>query len=225
MYYRPQPTIAPELIQQLTAKQKELSQRVIIHKPDFDLKIIAGCDSSFIGENILSVFVVLNYPALELLETQWHYEAVDLPYVPGFLAFREAPNLLKTYEKLQIKPDLIMVDGHGISHPRRMGIASHIGVQLNKPTMGLAKNVLAGKFEMPAAAKGSLSPVIHRNEHIANAIRTKDKVKPVFASAGHLMDLETATHIALETTRRHKLPEPTRLADHYAEVFKKEVKT
>lgn len=223
-YYPSYPPVDPELIKSLTARQNELQKQVVLQKPDFALGTIAGCDSSFIGENILSVFVLLRYPDLEILEKVWHYGPVELPYVPGFLAFREAPNLLEAYKKLQQKPDLIMVDGHGISHPRRMGIASHLGVQLQKPTMGLAKEILVGKFEMPGPEQGATSPVLHRNEHIANAIRTKEKVKPVFASAGHLLDLNTATQIALATTRKHKLPEPTRLADHYAEVFKAEVR-
>ncbi len=223
-YYSSHPPVDPELVKSLTARQNELQKQVILRKPGFDLKFIAGCDSSFIGENILSVFVLLSYPDLEIIEKVWHYGAVELPYIPGFLAFREAPNLLEAYKKLNQKPDLIMVDGHGISHPRRMGIASHLGVHLQKPTMGLAKEILVGKFEMPNPEQGAISPVLHRNEHIANAIRTKEKVKPVFASAGHLLDLETATQIALATTRKHKLPEPTRLADHYAAVFKAEVK-
>ncbi len=202
-----------------------MQQRVIIQKPDFELKLIAGCDSSFIGEDtILSVFVLLTYPALEVVEKVWHHGPVELPYIPGFLAFREAPNLLKAYEKLQQKPDLIMVDGHGISHPRRLGIATHLGLHLNKPTMGVAKKVLVGKYTEPAPAKGSITPLIYKDELIANVIRTKDKVKPVFVSPGHLMDLESATEIAMACSIKHKLPEPTRLADHYAAVFKSEVK-
>jgi deoxyribonuclease V len=224
MYYRAHPPVDPALVQSLTARQQEMSRQVIIARPDFALRTIAGCDSSFIGENILSVFVLLSYPELELLEIQYHYGPVGLPYIPGFLAFREAPNLLLAYDKLTAKPDLIMVDGHGISHPRRMGIASHLGVLLNKPTMGVAKKILVGKYELPGPEKGQLTPIFYRQEHIANTLRTKDKVKPVFVSPGHLMDLETATRIALETTRKHKLPEPTRLADHYAEVLKKEVR-
>ncbi|KAA5542931.1 deoxyribonuclease V [Adhaeribacter rhizoryzae] len=224
MYYRPQPPTDPELLRTLTQKQKELIQQVIIQKPEFTLRTLAGCDSSFIGENILSVFVLLRYPELDILEIQYNYAPVEMPYVPGFLAFREAPNLLKAYEKLQTKPDLIMVDGHGISHPRRLGIASYLGVLLQKPTMGVAKKILVGKYELPAPEKGNLTPIFHRDELIANTLRTKDNVKPVFVSAGHLMDLETATRIALETARKHKLPEPTRLADHYAEELKKEVR-
>ncbi|WP_242916183.1 deoxyribonuclease V [Pontibacter liquoris] len=215
----------PVLLRELTEQQRVLQQRIIIQKPDFELKLIAGCDSSFIGEDtILSVFVLLTYPGLEVVEKVWHHGPVELPYIPGFLAFREAPNLLKTYEKLQQKPDLIMVDGHGISHPRKLGIATHVGLHLNKPTMGVAKKVLVGKYTEPAAAKGSVSPLVYKNEVIANVLRTRDNVKPVFVSPGHLMDVASATEIAMACAIKYKLPEPTRLADHYAAVFKSEVK-
>ncbi len=211
----------PKLLQELTAMQRQLQERIVLQKPDFDLRFIAGCDSSFIGEDtILSAFILLSYPDLEVVEKVWHHGPVEIPYVPGFLSFREAPNLLKAYEKLQQKPDLIMVDGHGISHPRRLGIATHLGLQLNKPTMGVAKKVLVGKYTEPAPTKGAMSPLLYKDEVIANVLRTKDKVKPVFVSAGHLMDLESATEIALHCAIKHKLPEPTRLADHYAAVFK-----
>ncbi len=226
-YYRnfDTPPPDPRILQELTKQQQEMQESVIIQKPDFELQLIAGCDSSFIGEDtILSVFVLLTYPELEVLEKVWHHGRVELPYIPGFLAFREAPNLLKAYEKLQQKPDLIMVDGHGISHPRRLGIATHVGLHLNKPTMGVAKKVLVGKYTEPASAKGAVSPLVYKNESIATVLRTKDNVKPVFVSPGHLMDLETATAIAIRTSVKHKLPEPTRLADHYAAVFKNEVR-
>jgi deoxyribonuclease V len=224
-YYRPYPSPDPEIVLQLTAQQNEMQQRVVLQKPDFDLKLIAGCDSSFIGEDtILSVFVLLSYPDLEVLEKVWHHGPVELPYIPGFLAFREAPNLLEAYKRLQQKPDLIMVDGHGISHPRRLGIATHLGIHLNKPTMGVAKKVLVGKYKEPDTAKGSVSPLVYKDEVIANVLRTKDNVKPVFVSPGHLMDLESATEIAMACATKYKLPEPTRLADHYAAVFKSEVR-
>ncbi|WP_299819797.1 deoxyribonuclease V [uncultured Pontibacter sp.] len=226
-YYRryDYPAPDPALMQALLEQQKQMQERIIIQKPDFDLKLIAGCDSSFIGEDtILSVFVLLTYPGLEVLEKVWHHGPVDLPYVPGFLSFREAPNLLLAYQKLQQKPDLIMVDGHGISHPRKLGIATHLGLHLNKPTMGVAKKVLVGKYKEPDQTKGSVSPLLYKDEIIANVLRTKDNVKPVFVSAGHLMDLDTATSIAKACAIKHKLPEPTRLADHYAAVFKSEVK-
>ena len=223
-YYRrfDYPTPDPAILARLTEQQREMQERIILQKPDFDLKFIAGCDSSFIGEDtILSAFVLLTYPKLELVEKVYHVGPVELPYVPGFLAFREAPNLLKAYEKLQQKPDLIMVDGHGISHPRRLGIATHLGLHLNKPTMGVAKKVLVGKYKEPDVVKGSISPLVYKDEIIANVLRTKDNVKPVFVSPGHLMDLDSATEIALGCATKYKLPEPTRLADHYAAVFKK----
>lgn len=226
-YYRrfDYPTPDPAILARLTAQQNEMQQRIILQKPDFDLKLIAGCDSSFIGEDtILSAFVLLTYPELALVEKVYHIGPVELPYIPGFLAFREAPNLLEAYKKLQQKPDLIMVDGHGISHPRRLGIATHLGLHLNKPTMGVAKKVLVGKYKEPGTAKGSISPLIYKEEAIANVLRTKDNIKPVFVSPGHLMDLESATEIALACATKYKLPEPTRLADHYAAVFKSEVK-
>lgn len=212
----------PKVLQELTAQQRQMQGNIILQKPDFELKYIAGCDSSFIGEDtILSVFILLTYPRLEVVEKVWHHGAVDLPYIPGFLSFREAPNLLKAYEKLQQKPDLIMVDGHGISHPRRLGIATHLGLHLNKPTMGVAKKVLVGKYTEPGATKGAIASLVYKDEVIANVVRTKDNVKPVFVSPGHLIDLQSATDIAMHCALKHKLPEPTRLADHYAAVFKK----
>lgn len=223
-WYQQYPAPDPGIVRELTTRQNEMRQQVIIQKPDFELNTLAGCDSSFIGEKILSVFVLLSWPALEILEKVYHYGDVELPYIPGFLAFRETPNLLKAYEKLQTKPDLIMVDGHGIAHPRRLGIASQLGVLLNKPTMGVAKKILAGKYEEPGPEKGAITPIIHQKEIVGNVLRTKEKVKPVFVSVGHLMDLENATEIALQTALKHKLPEPTRLADHYAEVFKADVR-
>ncbi|MDX5510615.1 MAG: deoxyribonuclease V, partial [Hymenobacteraceae bacterium] len=210
-FFRKEP-VAPGLLKELKERQLELAKQVIIQKPEFDLKLLAGCDSSFLdSDTILSVFVLLTYPELKEVERVWHVGQVELPYVPGFLAFREAPNLIKAYEKLQQKPDLIMVDGHGIAHPRRLGIASQLGVLLNKPSMGVAKKVLCGKYEEPAPEKGNFTPLVHKEEIIANILRTKDNVKPVFVSPGHLMDLETATEIALLTAVKYRLPEPTRL--------------
>lgn len=217
------PVPDPELIKQLAAEQQELAQRVVLQKQSSKIKYIAGCDSSLIGDNILSVFVLLKYPDMTIVEKVWNYGPLELPYIPGYLAFREVPNLMKAYDKLQQKPDLIMVDGHGIAHPRRLGIASHLGVLLNKPTMGVAKKILVGKFTAPEPKKGAYTPILHKGEHVANAVCTKDGIKPVFVSPGHLIDLQTATDIAVKTSTKHKLPEPTWLADSWAEKFKAEV--
>lgn len=223
--YRPyHPPADPGVVRSLTERQQELARLVQIQKPDFTPTLIAGCDSSFIGATILSVFVVLTYPGLDLLETQWHHGPTELPYIPGFLAFREAPNLLRAYEKLHAVPDLIMVDGHGISHPRRLGIASHLGVLQQKPTMGVAKKILVGKYVEPGPSKGGYTPLIHRGDLIGYRLRTKEKVKPVFVSPSNLLDQVAAMELALATALKQKLPEPTWLADHYAEVYKQEVR-
>lgn len=224
--YRPyHPPADPIVVRDLTQQQEEMRTRIRIEPLAAEPMLIAGCDSSFpTPETILSVFVLLRYPSLELVEKVYHVGPVTIPYVPGFLAFREAPNLLKTYEKLQQKPDVIMVDGHGIAHKRRMGIAAHLGVLLDMPTFGVAKSLLTGRYEEPGATAGSLSPLLDKGELIGEVLRTKDRVLPVFVSPGHRCDQATATRLAVACTRGYKLPEPTRLADYWAEQFKKEIR-
>jgi len=225
--YRPyHPPADPVVVRELTQEQEAMRTRVRLlplpHEPSF----IAGCDSSFpTPDTILSVFVLLRLPSLELVEKVWNVAPVTVPYVPGFLAFREAPNLLQTYEKLSQKPDIIMVDGHGIAHPRRMGIAAHLGVLLDRPTFGVAKQKLTGNYTEPDLTRGSLTPLTDRSgELLGEVLRSKDKVNPLFVSPGHLCDQVTATRLTLACLRGYKLPEPTRLADYWAEEFKKELK-
>jgi deoxyribonuclease V len=225
-YYRPYLPQTPELqllTAQLREQQQQLRKDVMLSPLSQPVQNIAGCDSSFIGENILSVFVVLSFPELEEIEVQYHVSPVELPYIPGFLAFREVPNLVKTYQQLKHKPDVIMVDGHGMMHPRRMGIATHLGVVLNRPTFGVAKKKLVGKYEEPATTKDAASYVTHNQEVVGVALRSKDKVKTIFVSAGHLCTLDDAFSLTVQTLRSHKLPEPTRIADKYSKSLKKEV--
>jgi deoxyribonuclease V len=227
-YFRPPgPAPDPVLVRSLTQQQHELYQRLrsepLPHEPQF----IAGCDSSFpTPDTILSVFVVLKYPSLELVEKVYNYGPVPLPYIPGLLSFREAPNVIQAFAKLKQHPDVIMVDGHGIAHPRRMGIAAHLGVLLDMPTFGVAKNKLTGTFAEPGPTKGDRSPLTDAKtgEVLGEVMRSKDKVLPLFVSAGHRCDLATATRLTYNCLRRYKLPEPTRLADHWAEGFKREVR-
>jgi len=227
-YYRPPgPAPDPALVRSLTAQQHELRQRVRAEPLPHPPHLIAGCDSSFpTPDTILSVFVVLQFPSLELVEKVYSYCPVPLPYVPGFLSFREAPNVIQAFAKLTHKPDVIMVDGHGIAHPRRMGIAAHLGVLLDMPTFGVAKQKLTGTFQEPASEKGSLTPLLDAKtgELIGEVLRSKDKVLPLFVSPGHRCDQATATRLTLACLRGYKLPEPTRLADHWAEEFKKDVR-
>lgn len=225
--YRPyHPPADPLLVRDLTKLQEEMRTRVRLEPLAHEPLYIAGCDSSFPTPNtILSVFVLLRFPSLELIEKVWATGPVEVPYIPGLLSFREAPNVLRAYQKLTRKPDIIMVDGHGIAHPRRMGIAAHLGVLLDQPTFGVAKNKLTGTFAEPASTRGSITPLTDRNgELIGEVVRSKDKVNPLFVSPGHRCDQRTATRLTLACLRGYKLPEPTRLADHWAEEFKKEVR-
>lgn len=227
-YYRPyHPPADPTLVRSLTEQQHELRQRQRLEPLPHPPRLIAGLDSSFPTEDtILSVIVVLKFPELELVEKVYNYGPVDMPYVPGFLSFREAPNLIHAFAKLQHHPDVLMVDGHGYAHPRRMGIAAHIGILLDKPSFGVAKQVLTGQYTEPALTAGHTSPLTDKKtgELLGEVLRTKNNVKPVFVSPGHRLDQDTATALAWSCTRGYKLPEPTRLADYWAEEFKKEVK-
>jgi deoxyribonuclease V len=128
------------------------------------------------------------------------------------LSFREAPALLKAFAKLQSQPDVVMIDGHGIAHPRRLGIASHIGLWLQVPCIGCAKSRLTGKYKEPGLKAGSITPLMDRDEQIGSIVRTKTKVKPVFVSPGNLIDMASSVRVVLETTRGYRIPEPTRLA-------------
>ena len=209
-------------LSKLTARQNELRSKIKILKFDKELKILAGCDSALILDKnqIISVFVIFSYPDLEILDIVKEVSELTMPYISGFLAFREIPNILKAYEKLKHEPDLIMVDGHGIAHPRRMGIASHLGVLIEKPTIGVGKSKLYGKFDMPCPEKGCFSELNNKDELLGYALRSKDYVKPIFVSPGNLIDAKSALEITISTLRKHKLPEPTRLADFYSKKLK-----
>lgn len=139
-------------------------------------------------------------------------DEVRFPYIPGYLAFREAPAILKALSRVKTRIDLLMIDGHGIAHPRRMGIASHIGVIKDIPTIGVAKSLLVGKFEEPGYKRGSYSLLKDGDEVIGVTLRTRDGVKPVFVSIGHRVSLDSAITITLKSTKGYRIPEPTRIA-------------
>ena len=195
-------------IQRRLARQVSRSSQVIA--PRF----IAGVDISAEKAQGMATgaVVVLEYPELELVETQVVQGRPNFPYVPGLLSFRESPLTLAACEKLSITPDLILVDGQGIAHPRRLGLASHLGLLLDTPTIGCAKSLLCGQHEEPAFDAGSYIEVVDKGETIGVALRTRAGVKPIYVSIGHKVDLETAIHWVLECCRGYRLPEPTRLA-------------
>ena len=177
-------------------------------------RFIAGVDISVDREKgtATGAVVVLSYPELELAETKVVNGKLDFPYVPGLLSFRESPLILTVCEKLTLTPDLILVDGQGMAHPRRMGLACHLGLFLNTPTIGCAKSRLCGSHEEPGAEMGSYTEVIEGGEVIGVALRTRPGVKPVYVSTGHKVDLQTAIRRVLECCRGYRLPEPNRLA-------------
>jgi deoxyribonuclease V len=177
-------------------------------------RFIAGVDISVDREQGVArgAIVVLNYPELRLVETKVVRGRVDFPYIPGLLSFREAPLTLETCERLGVTPDLILVDGQGIAHPRRFGLASHLGLFLDMPTIGCAKSRLCGRHEEPGDNPGSYAEVVDGGETIGVALRTKAGSKPLYVSIGHKVDLEAAIYWVLGCCRGYRLPEPCRLA-------------
>lgn len=197
--------------------QRHMRHQVTLTSLAHEPERIGGCDVSMnrFAAHGFAGFVTLSYPGLNLLETSTVEDVIPFPYVPGLLSFREIPMLLKAWEKLSIKPDVLMVDGIGIAHPRRFGIASHLGVILGIPTIGCAKSVLTGIYEEPDQEPGSVSYLRdrHNSEEILGAVvRTKRNVKPMFISPGHLITLEDSIRLVIGTVHKHRLPEPTRRA-------------
>lgn len=185
-----------------------------LQAPGGEIETIAGCDISFnkYEETVYAGIVVLRLSDMQTIETAGVVSTAKFPYIPGLLSFREVPALLEAWQKLKIEPDAVMLDGQGIAHPRRFGIGAHFGLIVEKPTLGCAKSVLVGKFDEPAPERGAWSPMLHKGEIIGAALRTKNKVQPVYVSPGHLMNLESAIEIALRGDGGYRVPEPTRRA-------------
>ena len=194
--------------------QRRLAAQVSRNNEVTALHFIAGVDISAgkVRGVVTGAVVVLDYPGLKVVETKLAQGKFGLPYIPGLLSFREAPLTLAACERLSITPDLILVDGQGIAHPRRLGLASHLGLFLNTPTIGCAKSLLCGEHKEPGEEPGSYAEVIDGGESIGVALRTKLGAKPIYVSVGHKIDLETAVYWVLECCHGYRLPEPTRLA-------------
>jgi deoxyribonuclease V len=189
--------------------------------------LIAGLDCAFSrdGKRIIAAVVVLRAPdaqkglweplkpaGFEIVETTSAVKELTFPYIPGLLSFREAPACIAAVEKLKNQPDIFIVDGQGIAHPRRLGIASHLGLFFDKPTIGCAKSKLIGTFDQPPAEKGAHSPLKDKNEIIGATVRTRSNVEPVFISVGNKCLLKDAIKVTLDCTTKYRIPEPTRLA-------------
>ncbi len=207
------------------AIQQKLREKVVISALKKMPRLIAGADVSLnlYSTTVHSGFVVMQYPTLDVVDHASVTDETTFPYIPGLLSFREIPSLLKAWEKLTTKPDLVIVDGIGIAHPRRFGIASHLGVLLEIPTIGCAKSVLTGVYNEPPLEAGTYT-YLHDSktgEIIGAAVRTKYKVKPVFISPGHKITLAESIKIILACTRKYRLPEPTRMAHNVMNNYRK----
>jgi deoxyribonuclease V len=195
--------------------QRDLALRVVRSRCLFsEPRMVAGCDLSIdrLRGRGQAAVVVVAIPSMEPVEVRLAEGPLTWPYVPGYLSFRECPLVLEAFSRLDTIPDAVLVDGQGIAHPRRFGLASHLGLCLDLPTVGCAKSLLCGSCETPGAEPGSFAEVLDGDEVVAVALRTRTGVRPVFVSIGHKTDLAGAVEWVLHCTDRHRLPEPTRLA-------------
>jgi deoxyribonuclease V len=194
--------------------QRRLRNLVRLQPLARPVSTIAGADVSFnkYSDTVYAGIVVLSLPDLRIIESAGVRRIEKFPYIPGLLSFREAPSLLEVWEKLKTKPDVLMLDGQGIAHPRRFGIACHMGVLLDWPTIGCAKSILVGKYGELGLEAGSRSPLVDKGEQVGVALRTKNKVTPVYVSPGHLIDLDSSIDLVLRSVTKYRLPETTRQA-------------
>src|SRR5438270_123570 len=199
------------------ALQNELADQIDVTVPLGRCELIAGADVSYdrFSDVIYAGVVVWRASDDAIVERQAAVTVTHFPYVPGLLSFREAPALIEAFTRVKSQPDVVMLDGQGIAHPRRMGIASHVGLWLGVPSVGCAKSRLHGKFEPPTPQAGSTSPLVGGKTVVGEVVRTKDRVTPVFVSPGHLIDTAGAVRAVLAGVRGYRLPEPTRLAHLY----------
>lgn len=206
-------------VDEAIAIQEQLRTEVITEdKFKQPVKYVAGVDMGFEEDGTISraAVAILSFPDLQVIETSLARRPTTFPYIPGFLSFREIPALLDALEKITTIPDIILCDGQGIAHPRRLGIACHLGVIVDIPTIGVAKSLLVGKHEVVPDTKGNWQPLIHKGETIGAVLRSRTGVKPLYVSSGHRVSLPTAIDYVLRCTPKYRLPETTRIADKLA---------
>ena len=200
--------------------QKELSGKIQIEESSIQVQKICGVDVGFGHDTSTSIAtaacVVLSFPDLKLIEYRTEKHTITFPYIHGLLSFREIPPLIAVLERLKIEPDLIIADGQGIAHPRRFGLACHLGLIFNKPSIGCAKSRLIGEYERPGGNRGDYTYLSQKGEIIGAVVRTRKDVKPVFVSPGHLISLASSVRFILQTCRGYRLPEPVRYAHRAA---------
>lgn len=203
--------------QQAMRLQERLRDRVMLQDGFATIRYVAGADLAFdpASDAAFAGVIVYRFPGMEEVERRSAQRKLRFPYVPGLLSFRESPVLLAAFARLKTEPDLILVDGHGRAHPRMFGIACHIGVLFDKPTIGCAKSLLVGDYHEPGAKRGASSPLAFKGDQVGVVLRTRDNVKPIFVTQGHRVSLETAVRLVEGCLDGFRIPKPTREADHY----------
>jgi deoxyribonuclease V len=205
-------------IEEARALQRQLARQVVARTTfePAEVRWVAGVDVSLQKDTALAAVVVLSYPHLKPVDYALGQAPLTFPYVPGLLTFREGPSVLKALEKLAVWPDLLIFDGHGVAHPRRAGLAAHMGVILDHPSVGCAKSRLVGSHEEPGDAAGDWVALHDGDEIIGAVVRSRTRVKPLYVSVGHRVDLPTAIDFVLGCTQGYRLPETTRYAHRVA---------
>lgn len=196
--------------------QKRLrSQLDLKTDPQLEIETVAGVDVAYdkAANRLFAAAVVMRLKGLEILESATAVREATFPYIPGLLSFRESPAVLEAWSKLYRKPDCLIVDGHGLAHPRRFGIACHLGLLLDLPSIGCAKSRLVGWYQGPGPKRGDFEHLYHQGEVVGAVLRTKEGVEPVFVSQGHKISLKKAIEVVLLSSTKYRLPEPTRQAD------------
>ncbi len=209
-------------IQQAIHIQNNLRRNIILDNNLAKIHRVAGVDVAFFDIWAICAICVLEYPGLNLIETVYARSRVSFPYVPGLLTFREGPVVLRAFQRLKNKPDLVIFDGQGICHPRRMGIATHMGIFMNIPTIGCAKSHLYGVYKMPESKKGAYSFIYDRStgEILGVVLRTRINIRPLFVSCGYKVSLKQAMKLVLEFCPKYRIPQPIRCAHQLAEITK-----
>jgi deoxyribonuclease V len=205
--------------------QRQIREKIIPYGKVTSVRLVAGADVAYDKKSNTTYagVVVLRMPDLTIVETSIAACPTSFPYIPGLLSFREAPALLQALKKVQSDPDILFIDGHGVSHPRSVGIASHIGLLIDRPVIGCAKSLLIGDYQDPDLPRGSKSYLFNKNSDIIGAVvRTREKIKPVFVSIGHRIDIDEAIRLTLCCGKGYRIPEPTRQADLLVEKVKRE---
>ncbi|MGD1809695.1 deoxyribonuclease V [Dapis sp. BLCC M126] len=208
----------PTDVETAIAMQEKLRHKVIAEDKFGTIKYVAGVDVGYSDDDGITqaAVAVLNFPELELKEQAIAQRPTSFPYIPGLLSFREIPTILDALEKLNIIPDMLLCDGQGLIHPRRFGVACHLGVLVNIPSIGVAKSHYIGQHDSVGLEKGNWQPLIDEEEVIGAVVRSRTGVKPIYVSTGHKISLKTAINYVLKCTSKYRLPETTRWADKLA---------